>query len=115
MPRVRASRRYRSRSARVYTRSTARLSPWLHASELAQPGQAGESDQLAAGAAEGVDGAMCVDVELRALAVELGLGVVARVREPARVLQAGGEHRGDEGHGYPSIVATAPSLTARHN
>jgi hypothetical protein len=31
--------------------------------------------------------------------LELGLGDVARVREPARVLKAaGGEHRGDEGH-----------------
>ena len=70
----------------------------------------GSADQLAAGAAEGVDGAMVADVELGALAVELGLGAVARVREPARVLQAGGEHRGDEGHGGSSIVATAPSL-----
>jgi hypothetical protein len=36
---------------------------------------------------------------LRALTVELGLGDVARVREPAWIAQAGGEHRGDEGHG----------------
>jgi hypothetical protein len=33
--------------------------------------------QLAAGAAEGVDSAMVAYVELRALAVELGLGAVA--------------------------------------
>ena len=41
---------------------------------------------------------MVADVELRALAVELGLGAVAQIREPARVLQAGGEHRGND-HG----------------
>ena len=49
--------------------------------------------QSGSAAAEGVDGAMVADVELRALPVELGLGAVARVR------QAGAEHRGDEGHG----------------
>jgi hypothetical protein len=64
--------------------------------EVAQPGQPGEADQLPAGAAEGVDGAMVAYVELGPLTVELGLGAVARVREPTRVLQAGGEHRGDE-------------------
>ena len=77
--------------------------------DLAQPRQPRQPDQLTAGAAEGVDGAMVAHVELRALAVELGLGAVARVREPTRVFQAGGEHRGDEGHGGSSIVATAPS------
>jgi hypothetical protein len=33
-----------------------------------------------------MDGAMVAHVELRSLAVELRLGAVARVREPARVL-----------------------------
>ena len=37
-----------------------------------------------------MDGPMLADVELGALAVELRLGAVARVRESARVLQAGG-------------------------
>jgi hypothetical protein len=73
--------------------------------EFAQPGEAGEPDQLAAGAPEGVHGAMVAHMDLGPLAAELGLGDVARVREPARVLQAGGEHRGDEGHGDSSIVA----------
>jgi hypothetical protein len=45
------------------------------------------------------------------LAIKLGLGAISRLREPARVLQAGGEHRGDEGHGGSSIVAMAPSLS----
>jgi hypothetical protein len=54
--------------------------------ELAQPCQPGKRDQLAAGAAEGVDGAMVAHVELRALAVELRLRDIARVRELARVL-----------------------------
>ena len=49
-------------------------------------------------------------MELSPLAVELGLGAVARVREPARVFQAGGEHREDKGHGDSSIVTTTPSL-----
>ena len=31
------------------------------------------------------------------LAIKLGLGAIARLCEPARVLQAGGKHRGDEG------------------
>jgi hypothetical protein len=38
-------------------------------------------------------------MDLGPLAVELGLGDVARVREPARIFQAGGEHRGDEHSG----------------
>ena len=54
---------------------------------------------------------MVADVELGALAVELGLGAVARVRELVRIFQAGGGHRGDEGHGGASIVAMAPSLS----
>jgi hypothetical protein len=66
--------------------------------DLTQPGEPRQPDQLAAGAAEGVDGAMRAHVELRALAIELRLGDVARVREPTRIFQAGGEHRGDE-HG----------------
>ena len=77
--------------------------------DVAEPGQPWKADQLPARAAERVDGAMVAHVELGALAVELGLGAVARVREPTRIFQAGGEHRGDEGHGGSSIVATAPS------
>jgi hypothetical protein len=49
--------------------------------ELLQPGEPAKPDQLAAGAAEGVDGAMSAHVELGPLAVELRLGAVARVRE----------------------------------
>jgi hypothetical protein len=60
--------------------------------DLTQPGEARKRDQLAAGAGEGVDGAVVAHVELGPLAGELGLRAVARVREPARVLQAGGEH-----------------------
>ena len=75
--------------------------------DLLQPRQPGEPDQLAAGAAEGVQGAMVPNVELGALAVELGLGAVARVREPARVLQASGEHRGDEHSGLHLMVPAA--------
>jgi hypothetical protein len=56
--------------------------------DVAQPSLAGKPDQLAAGAAEGMDGAMLAHVELGPLAVELGLGAVARVREPARVFKA---------------------------
>jgi hypothetical protein len=37
-----------------------------------------------------MDGPMLADAELRALAVELRLGAVARVRETARIFQAGG-------------------------
>ena len=40
-----------------------------------------------------------VDVELRALAVELRLGHVARIGEAGRVRHAFAEHRGNEGHG----------------
>jgi hypothetical protein len=41
---------------------------------------------------------MSTHVELRSLPVELGLGDVARVREPTRIFEAGGEHRGNK-HG----------------
>jgi hypothetical protein len=44
-----------------------------------------------------VDGVVVVHVKLSALAVELGLGDVAWVREPARVSQASGEQRGVKG------------------
>jgi hypothetical protein len=46
---------------------------------------------------------MVVNVDLGALAVELRLGAIARVREPAGIIQARGEHRGN-----PLTVATAP-------
>jgi hypothetical protein len=65
--------------------------------DLAQPREARQADQLAAGAAEGVDGAMVAHVDLGALAVELGLRAVARVREPARVFQAVGSIGGMKG------------------
>ena len=48
------------------------------------------------------------------LAIKLGLGAIARPREPTRGLQASGEHREDEGHGGSSIVAMAPSLSLPH-
>ena len=55
----------------------------------------GKPNQPTAWVAEGVDGAMVVNVDLGALAVELPLGAVARVREPAGIFQARGEHRGN--------------------
>jgi hypothetical protein len=57
---------------------------------------------------------MFAHVKLGPLAVELGRGAVARVREPARVLQTGGEHWENEGgHGCSSILATGPSNGAK--
>ena len=52
--------------------------------DLAQPGQPRKPNQFPARPAVDVDGAMVVHMELSALAVELGLGDVARVRESAR-------------------------------
>ena len=67
------------------------------------------SRKLPAGPAVGVDSAVLAHVKLGTLTVELRLGAVAQVLEPARVLQAGGEHRKNEGHGCSSIVAMSPS------
>jgi hypothetical protein len=39
---------------------------------------------------------MVAHVELGALAVELGLGAIAGVRDSARIFEASGEHGGDE-------------------
>jgi hypothetical protein len=59
------------------------------------------------------EGAVVAHLKLGALAVELGLGDVASVRKPARVLQTSGEHRGDEEQGSFSIVATGQAGVAR--
>jgi hypothetical protein len=57
------------------------------------PGQARKANQL-----QRVHHAMSAHGELRTLPVELGLGDVAHVREPTRIFEASGEHRGDK-HG----------------
>jgi hypothetical protein len=66
--------------------------------DVAKPGQARKANQLPARTAERVRDAMSADMELRTLPVELGLGNVARVREPTRIFETSGEHRGDK-HG----------------
>ena len=75
--------------------------------DLAKPRQAGQADELTAGAPEGIDGAAVSNVDLGALAVQLRLGDVARFGEAAWVFQAGGEHWGDERHEF--MIATLPS------
>ena len=66
--------------------------------DLAEPGQPWKANQLPARTTERVHDAMSAHVELGTLPVELGLGDVARVREPTRIFEASGEHRGDK-HG----------------
>jgi hypothetical protein len=56
---------------------------------------------------------MVTDVKLGTLAVELGLGDVARVREAAGVFQAGGEHRRDKGHSQHFRGFVVPTVKPR--
>jgi hypothetical protein len=58
------------------------------------------AEQLAARVAVDSNGAPALDVDLGALAVELGLSDVAGVSEQRRIGEAAGEHGRDEGHRF---------------